>query len=444
MPNEGYEVVGTPSGSNGEMIFADMSPGTYTVEASAPGFLAVRKRTEIEPGSHLQTLFLIMKPRPLPATAVAPAVPVPAVAPAAAANPNRTPWIPPGIDDIVPAVEAGVECPRAQVITGAGQRMKELVENLQKFSATERVEHFNVDAAGSRGKPEARTFDYVVVLTLSNADVFQLDEYRNGRVDPSQFPAQFATTGLPGMALIFHPTMASDFNFTCEGLGHRDGHPAWQVHFALRADRPNRIRAYVIAQHEYPVPLKGRAWIDAGTYQVRRLESDLMKPIQEIALTQEHMAIDYGSVQFQTHKQQLWLPLDAEVYWERRGHRFYRRHTFSDFKVFEVESAQQIQAPKESYCFTNTSARDIAGILTVSPVSGIPAGAVSIQFTIPPGRSVCKLVGPGKDVSMPVDQVGSATFKHNGLAGWITADANLVKESTLDLIPESDIAAFKP
>jgi hypothetical protein len=431
---EGHEAAGVPSGSDGETIFTDIPPGTYTVEASAPGFLAIRQETQIEPGNRVHTLFLIMKPRPWPATAVE--LSVRAVAPAAAAS-----WIPPGIDDVVPNVEKGVECPLPQVVSGVGRRMKELVDNLQRFDATEHVEHFAVNATGSRGKPEVRTFDYIVTVKLSEGRVAELTEYRNGSLDPKQFPAKIATTGLPTMALAFHPAIVSEFNLACEGLGQWDGHPAWEVHFA---QRPNRLHFYMHLNTYYPIALKGRVWIDAGTYQIRHFESELMNPVPEIELKRERIAIDYGPVQFRTHTQQLWLPLVAELYWEQGGRRIYRRHTYSDFKIFDVESAQQIQVPEGSYCFMNTSDRDIAGILIVSPASGISAEAVSVRFTIPPGQSVCKLIGPGKDVSLPVDEIGSATFMHNGPTGSIKADANLVKESALDLVPETDIAAIKP
>jgi len=440
MSREGHEAAGAPSGSEGETIFTDISPGNYTVEASAPGFLAVRQETQIEPGNRVHTLFLIMKPRPWPATAVEPSVP--AVAPAAAANP--TSWIPPGIDDLVPNVEKGVECPLPQVVSGVGWRMKEFVENLQKFDATEHVEHFPVNATGSRGKPEVRTFDYMVTINLSEGQVAELDEYRNGSLDPKQFPAKFATTGLPTMALAFHPGMVSEFNLVCEGLGQWDGHPSWQIHFAQRPDRPNRLRSYLSQNTYYPIPLKGRVWIDAGTFQIRHFESELMNPMPEIWLTQERIAIDYGPVQFRNHTQQLWLPLVAELYWERAGRRMYRRHTYSDFKIFGVETTQQIQAPEGSYCFMNTSDRDIAGILIVSPVSGTSGEAASVRFTIPPGQSVCKQVGLGKDVSIAVDEIGSATFMHDGAAGSIKVNASLAKESALDLVPDTNVAAIKP
>ena len=78
----------------------------------------------------------------------------------------------------------------------------------------------------------------------------------------------------------------------------------------------------------------------------------------------------------------------------------YRRHTYSDFEIFGVETTQLPR--NSSYCFMNTSDRDIAMILIVSPVSPLRAEAASVRFTIPPGSSVCKQVGLGKDVSRPV------------------------------------------
>jgi len=369
---------------------------------------------------------------PLVFSTAEPPAPLPAVA-----NPRPATWLPPAIDSFVPLVQEGVECPLPQVVSASGQRMKELVENLQRFDATENVEHFRIDDAGARGRRETRLFDYNVNITLSKSGVFNLDEYRNGRADPAQFPALIATQGLSAMALLLHPIMISDFNFTCEGLGQWNGRPAWQVRFEQRADRPNRLRAYVIARRPYAVPLKGRVWIDAATYQVQRLESELIKPVPEIRLTQERMAINYGPVQFQANKE-LWLPLNADVYWERRSQRFYRRHSFSNFKLFGVDSTQQIGLPEESYCFKNTSDRNIAGILTVSPATGVPAKPVSIQFTILPGRKVCKLIGAGKDLNMLPENVGPATFAHNGHALSIVAEVNLA--STLEVIPESEVS----
>ncbi len=189
----GHEAAGTPSGSDGETIFADIPPGTYEVEARAPGFLPVLQETPIEPGNRVHALFLIMKPRPWPAAALEASVPAGAPAPAA----NPTTWIPPGIDDLVPNIEKGVECPLPQVISGVGRRMTELVENLQKFDATEHMENFPVDSKGSRGKPEVRTFDYIVTVKVSEGQVAELEEYRNGSPVVANLPGNCLGSRLP-------------------------------------------------------------------------------------------------------------------------------------------------------------------------------------------------------------------------------------------------------
>jgi hypothetical protein len=176
---------------------------------------------------------------------------------------------------------------------------------------------------------------------------------------------------------------------------------------------------------------------------VSRLDSELIKPVTNIKLTQERISIDYALVQFRTEGQQLWLPQSAEIYVERNGSRYYRRHTFSNFQVFTVGTEQKVHAPKESYAFTNNSNHEILGVLTVNPIPGQALQEVSITFRIPAGGTVFKAVGPGKDVNFPAEAVDSAQFAHNGPPGSIDANAFFVKASTLELVPDSVIPALQ-
>ena len=351
-------------------------------------------------------------------------------------NENAAFVVPPSVDDVVPSVSPAVTCNLPAVLHGVGTRMTQLVENLEKFSATEHIDHYRVDSAGALRSEESRSFEYVVTVLQDPVSGFQLDEFRNGSTDPAQFPAGIATEALPVMALIFHPLLAPDFKMSCEGLGQWDGHPAWQVRFEQRQDRPNRIRYYKIQGNYYPVALKGRAWIDSKTHQMLRLETDLVQPVKVIDLKYEHLSIEYGEVQFHSHSVQLWLPKTAELYWERHGHRYYRRHDFSDFKVFAVETHQNQKLPKGSYSFTNTSSQNVTGVLTVTPIAGSKLSPVSLTFVVPAGGSVLKSLGPGKDVVIPGELVESAKYVYKGPEGAVNVEANLATESTLEVIPE--------
>jgi hypothetical protein len=111
------------------------------------------------------------------------------------------------------------------------------------------------------------------------------------------------------------------------------------------ADKPHRIQAYIVGGREYPVSLKGRAWISADTFQIVRLESDLMGPIKEIQLLSEHQAVDYAPVRFPKSKAQLWLPQNAEIYFDFRKHRYFRRHSFNHFLLFSVDTEEKRKEP---------------------------------------------------------------------------------------------------
>jgi len=144
-------------------------------------------------------------------------------------------------------------------------------------------------------------------------------------------------------------------------------------------------------------------------------------------------------VRFLSQGEHLWLPREVELYVERRGRRYYRRHTYKDFRLFTVETAQNFQFAKESYGFTNQSDRDVTGVLTVVPAPSAKMSPISLTFTIPPGATITKLVGAGKDVAIPVDAVQSATFAHDGPSNSVKVDAHLSKGSTLDVISETPV-----
>jgi hypothetical protein len=148
--------------------------------------------------------------------------------------------------------------------------------------------------------------------------------------------------------LIFHPYNAGNFEMTCEGLTRWNGGLAWQVHFRQRPEKPNTIRAYRLGADgpSYPVALKGRAWILADSFQVARLETDLVAPMPQIRLVADHTAIEYGPVKFRNRNVEMWLPQSAEVFYDWRGRRIHRRHTFSNYLLFAVDDKQRISAPK--------------------------------------------------------------------------------------------------
>jgi len=232
-------------------------------------------------------------------------------------------------------------------LSQAGKRIEELVHNVDKFTATEVVEHQNVERSGRLGSPESRKFNYLVTIAQRRGGDMNVEEYRNGGSAPEQFPGHIATTGTPSLVLIFHPHHVKDFQMKCEGLGRLRGQPAWQVRFEERPDRRNSMSLVQVGFSTFSPRLRGRAWILADSYQVARLESDLVDEIPKIRLRLQHQDIEYRPVPFAESKGEIWLPSRTEMYMDFLGHRFYRRHSFTDVKFFSVKVQQIFGDPKE-------------------------------------------------------------------------------------------------
>lgn len=266
----------------------------------------------------------------------------------AVALPLPSSWLPPDVDEKMPPVEPGATCARDEVLEKAAKRAQAFVKNAERFTASEFLKHETIDKWGVAAPAETRNFDYVAAIEEPKPGHLIVEEYRDGRGSPADFPGGVATNGLPALALIFHPDNAVNFDMTCEGLARWNGKPAWQVHFRQRPDRPNTVRSYRLGldSPSYAVGLKGRAWILADSFEIARLETDLIAPVPQIKLVADHTDIEYGPVQFRTGDVQMWLPLSAEVYYDWKGKRVHRRHTFSNYMLFAVDEKQKIAGPK--------------------------------------------------------------------------------------------------
>ncbi|PYU09476.1 MAG: hypothetical protein DMG37_23215, partial [Acidobacteria bacterium] len=277
------------------------------------------------------------KPAPATATEVAILLPLPSN------------WLPPDVDEKVPPVEPGVACALDEVVQKAGKRVEEFIKNVDRFTATEFLNHESINKWGIAESPEKRKFDYVVSIEQYRPGYFSVTEYRGNRYSPAQFPGGIETHGLPALSLIFHPQNAGNFAMSCEGLAKWNGRPAWQMHFRQRPDKPNTIRAYKLGENgpSHAVALRGRAWIAADSYQIVRMETDLVAKLPEIKLLADHTIVDYGPVRFKNRNVEMWLPQVAEVYFDWRGQRVHRRHSFDNYMLFSVDEKQKIAEPKQ-------------------------------------------------------------------------------------------------
>jgi tetratricopeptide (TPR) repeat protein len=259
---------------------------------------------------------------------------------------TETNWAPPDVDQERVVLDASTACQLDEVVQAAAGRVKELMQNVDRFTATEKVEHSNLSPLGLQISSETRKFNYLVEIRQLQSHL-DVQEYRNGSVSVQDFPAHIGTIGLPTLALVFHPYYQEKYEYSCEVLGSWRDKPAWVVHFQQRTDRNSETLVYRVGGKSFPVRLKGRAWIDVQSSQIVAMESDLIRPIPEIRLLRDHQLIEYGPVAFRNNTMQLWLPKSADWYCSLSGQRYHRRHSFSQFLLFSVDDSQKITKPKE-------------------------------------------------------------------------------------------------
>ena len=246
-------------------------------------------------------------------------------------------WVPPNVDDAVPPVETGMSCPLHQILKEAGERVVEFVNNVDRFSATETMNHEGLNEFGLAVHSERRSFNYLVSIQEFRPGVYDVQEFRDGLTTPDIFPEHVATVGTVALVFVFHPNYADDFDFRCEGLTHQGGQDAWQVHFSQKPDHSPRLRSYRLANLYFRVGLKGRAWISTETFQVLRMESDLTGTVPQIRLHADHEDTQYAPVLVKRKQLVLWLPASSEIFLDFNGHRIHRQQQLSDYFFFWVD-----------------------------------------------------------------------------------------------------------
>jgi len=302
----------------------------------------------------------LQHPQPTSSTALGPSL---NFNPATLELPIHANWLPADVDDHVPPVESGAVCSLDDVLPKTSDHVVALIHDVERFSATESVTDESINKWGVPSPWEKRKFDYVVSMQEIRPGHLSVDEYRTSGGFPAAFPDGFITNGLPALVMIFHPFYVSNYDMTCEGLARRSTGLAWQIHFRQKPDKPVENRGFRLGMRgsANPVPLKGRAWISADSYQIVRLETDLVEPQPQLHLLAEHTAVEYRSVIFQNSNVKLWVPQTAEVYFDWMGQRIHRTHAFSNYMLFSIDEQERIGSPKNQHPPDQPASEDKTG-----------------------------------------------------------------------------------
>jgi hypothetical protein len=237
--------------------------------------------------------------------------------------------------------DASAPCLLPNVLEGAANRAQELLTTLERFSARDWLQEDIIDRAGFSWR-FADTYDYAAYIEHPAPNQLVIRELRHSDSRAPKPEGFTIADGLPAIGLIFSDEYSKDYLFQCDGASEQHGKAAWKVSFEQRQDREPRIWAWNVGGHSYMVRLRGHAWIAAGSYELLRVEADLMAPPPGLGLDSAHMVIDFAPVNFPQRHEQVWLILSAEISDRWAGNQLKERHEFSHFTLFSVKVESKI------------------------------------------------------------------------------------------------------
>jgi tetratricopeptide (TPR) repeat protein len=281
-------------------------------------------------------------------------LPLPEVTPAGLISGDERPWAPPDIDSKEYRVANNTSCTIGEVLARAELRLNSQLMNFEKFAATERIEHQEVNRYGVPGPIRSKEFSYIVFVRKVQPNSVYLDESRLAADDSDAFPTSLATIGLNSLGVsVLQAASDDNYVYRCEGLTSWRGQATWQIRFQERKGADSSTRQWKKNGQIVNVPLKGRFWLTASNYDLLRIETDLLDPLPQLELSMDHLIVDYGPVKFDSGNTKLWLPWSAEMFMQLHGRRYHHKHYLKNYLLFSVDSNHKIAPPKDSAAISN-------------------------------------------------------------------------------------------
>jgi len=248
------------------------------------------------------------------------------------------------------AVAAKTETPVDRV----SKSMVNFVDQLSNVKCSERVTQIKFDKSGHTEYTQESRFDYLVLLQASN-DEMMLNESRlpekipdpsrkekvhEAEIQKKNVP-MLITNGFSTLLLIFHPYYRNSFGFTMGGEELIDGKPMLRIQFA-HIPGTRTPAALAVRGKEFPLDLKGTAWIDPTTQQIARIDAGLEKDMSDVGLKELSIEVDYQPVQLPGWAQPYRFPSVATINVETLRQHWRNVHHFTKYLLFTVDTESTV------------------------------------------------------------------------------------------------------
>ncbi len=178
-----------------------------------------------------------------------------------------------------------------EILRRAGANVQEFVTDFVNTTALETIDTAETPTgyAGRVHSPKGSTQKYrYLMLAQREGNAFSLIEYRTDLQGREEQPhklirAVLKSTGFAVTQLYFGPRQQSSSDFRYLGRQKIGGSPAEAVAFAEHVDPAAVMARFSIGEASIPILVQGVAWIRSSDYQILRMRTDLLAPLQPLA-----------------------------------------------------------------------------------------------------------------------------------------------------------------
>lgn len=237
-----------------------------------------------------------------------------------------------------------------EILRRTGDNVESFFRTIPNTISQEDVREERLGKEGKVTHSLDQSFQYLILVQTGKPDV-DVTEYRGdsqGRMIFVDNPEGrfMLTAGFTSLSLIFHPAFQSNTNFRYLGRQLLHGHKTVVMAFAQTAQNARLLEQFSVGSITVLILQQGVAWIDAETFQILSMRTDLLKAPPEFELQRQTTEVTYDKVEFKEDPWRVWLPREVAVTVELKDRRWHNLHRYSAFRLFRVTATEHIKDPR--------------------------------------------------------------------------------------------------
>ena len=231
-----------------------------------------------------------------------------------------------------------------EILKRAGATVATFFENFPNTACTEHLVSTVQKVSQFEMNRDAETYNYMAIAE-KGATLGTLREYRANAKGEMEHPGGIYTLGFVALSVNFHPFYQPDSQFRYLGREEIGQQDAYVVAFAQRPHVARQPQSADFLGKTGLVYLQGIAWIDPENFRILRLRTDIEQPELNSGLQRETVEVRYSEVNFTHSGRTLWLPREVEVNGLVNDYVFHNRHSYSDYRLFDVQVDEKLAKP---------------------------------------------------------------------------------------------------